>query len=87
MANISNTLPFGDGFNVTAQSPIDARVRVNSVSDLTAADSWNTSKFPPYTGMIVSVMSTGDVYVLMDESNPYSIENWRLQTDLTWLEF
>ena len=86
MANIKNILTFGDGFNITAQAPIDSRVRVNSLSDLIASDSWNLSEFPPYDGLIVSVIDTGNVYVLTDATNPYSMDNWKLQTDLNWIE-
>jgi hypothetical protein len=39
MGNIFNALPFGDGYNISAQMPIDSRVRVQAVSDLTAEDS------------------------------------------------
>ena len=79
MSNLTNSLTFGDGFNVTAQAPIDARVRVSTLADLTAENSWNLSTHPPYKGMIVSVMETGDVYVLLDASNPYDINNWKAQ--------
>lgn len=75
MANISNTLKFGDGFNITAQAPIDSRVRVETLSDLTAKDSWDLEIFPPYNGMIVSVIDSGEIYVLMDESDPYTMNN------------
>jgi hypothetical protein len=36
--------------------------------------------------MIVSVIESGKVYVLIDESNPYTMNSWRLQTDLDWIE-
>jgi len=39
MSNLTNSLTFGDGFNVTAQAPIDARVRVSTLADLTAENS------------------------------------------------
>jgi hypothetical protein len=39
MGNIYNALPFGDGYNISAQMPIDSRVRVQTVADLTADDS------------------------------------------------
>lgn len=87
MANISNTLKFGDGFNVTAQAPIDSRVRVEKKSDLTAEDSWDLNTFPPYNGMIVSVIESGEIYVLMDENDPYTMNNWKtIQADLEWAE-
>jgi hypothetical protein len=33
------------------------------------------STFPPYDGMIVSIIDTGDIYVLMEETNPYTLDN------------
>lgn len=81
MANIQNTLTFNSGFNVTAQAPIDSRLRVQSLADLTAENSWDMSKFPPYNGMIVAVMDTGQVYVLIDEQNPHTLDSWKLTSD------
>lgn len=85
MANISNTLKFGDGFNVTAQAPIDSRVRVEKKSDLTAEDSWDLNTFPPYNGMIVSIIESGELYILIDETNPHSMDSWiNVGSDLKW---
>ena len=35
MAIIKNALTYGFGFNVTAAGPVDSRMRVNSLTDLT----------------------------------------------------
>lgn len=86
MANIENAGYLGSGFNIGAQSPLDSRLRVQTLDDLTNITSWDKAKFPPYNGMIVSVMESGKVYVLIDESNPYTMNSWRLQTDLDWIE-
>ena len=80
MGNIFNALPFGDGYNISAQMPIDSRVRVQTVSDLTAEDSWG-DEHTPYSGMIVAVIETGDIYVLLDDSDPHDINNWKKQSN------
>lgn len=80
MANLPGTFTFGDSYQVSAQSPFDSRSVVNTIADLTADDSWNKNTHRPYKGMVVSVASTGDVYVLLDEKNPHSINNWKLQS-------
>ena len=71
MGLIKNAINFGNGFNIGAMGPIDARMRVEHYSDLTSA--WNSST-PAYLGMIVTVMDTNDVYVLNDA------DNWDLET-------
>lgn len=79
MGNIFNALSLGDGYNITAQMPLDSRVCVQKVSDLTADDSWGDTHIP-YSGMIVSVIETGDIYVLLDDSNPHDPNNWKKQS-------
>ena len=61
MAIIKNAISFGSGFNITAASPIDSRVRVTRKSDLYSA--WN-SEAPVYAGMVVTVTEEDKVYVL-----------------------
>ena len=78
MANLPGTFTFGDSYQVSAQSPFDSRSVVNTIADLTADDSWHKNTHRPYKGMVVSVASTGDVYVLLNEKDPYNILNWRL---------
>jgi archaellum component FlaC len=53
MALIKNAINFGNGFNIGAVGPIDARMRVQYLSDLTSA--W-TDTIPSYIGMVVTVM-------------------------------
>ena len=72
MGLLKNTMPWGTGFNIGAASPIDSRMRVEYLNDLTTA--W-TDEIPAYRGMVVTVMyegtsgkkSLGDVYILKDE--------------------
>ena len=73
MGLIKNAINFGNGFNIGAVAPIDSRMRVKSVEDLTSV--W-TAEIPAYKGMIVSVMDTSEVYVLKDADNYTSIDSW-----------
>lgn len=61
MGLIKNDLTYGYGFNITASGPVDSRLRVEKKSDLTEVFDGNA---PAYQGMIVSVMESGEVYVL-----------------------
>lgn len=61
MGLIKNDLTYGYGFNITASGPVDSRLRVETKEDLTTVFDANA---PAYQGMIVSVMATGEVYVL-----------------------
>ena len=80
MALIKNAINFGNGFNIGAVGPIDARMRVQYLSDLTSA--W-TDAIPSYPGMIVTVMydgtsgttPLGHVYVLKN-TDATKLENW-----------
>ena len=73
MGLIKNAINFGNGFNIGAVAPIDSRMRVESVSDLTSV--W-TAEIPEYKGMIVTVMDTSEVYVLKDADNYTSLDSW-----------
>lgn len=61
MGIIKNRTTFGSGFNIKSEGPIDSRMRVEFISDLTTV--WN-SDAPAYEGMVVSVLEDGCVYVL-----------------------
>lgn len=73
MGKISNGAKYGDGFNIGAKSPIDSRMRVEYLNDLTTSTTWIGT--PAYQGMVVTVMyegtsgkkPLGDVYILKDE--------------------
>lgn len=73
MGLIKNAINFGNGFNIGAVAPIDSRMRVEFLSDLTTV--W-TAEIPAYRGMIVTVMETSDVYVLKDVDNYTNITSW-----------
>lgn len=71
MAIIKNALTYGFGFNVTAAGPVDSRMRVNYLTDLTTV--WGTSidgvftpnpEAPVYAGMMVVVNETNTAYIL-----------------------
>ena len=69
MARINNAITFGSGFNISAQAPIDSRTRVEYESDLTNATTWPADTAPLYNGLIVSVLETGDVWILKNVNN------------------
>ena len=73
MGIIKNRTTFGSGFNIKSEGPIDSRMIVEYIGDLTTV--WN-SDAPAYEGMIVSVLEDGNVYVLQD--NDFTQEsNWK----------
>ena len=75
MGIIKNSIDFGSGFNIKAQGPIDSRMVVEYISDLTNV--WN-SDAPAYEGMAVSVLEDGNIYVLRNVDFS-KIDNWKKQ--------
>ena len=75
MGIIKNSITFGSGFNITAEGPIDSRMVVETIEDLTTV--WN-SDAPAYEGMTVSVLEDGNIYVLRSK-NFSDINNWKKQ--------
>ena len=75
MAIVKNSITFGSGFNITAEGPIDSRMVVETIGDLTTV--WN-SDAPAYVGMSVSVLEDGNIYVLRSK-NFSDINNWKKQ--------
>ena len=75
MSIIKNSITFGSGFNITAEGPIDSRMIVEYISDLTTV--WN-SDAPAYEGMVVSVLEDGNIYVLRNIDFT-DINNWKRQ--------
>ena len=75
MGIIKNSITFGSGFNITAEGPIDSRMVVEYIEDLTTV--WN-SDAPSYEGMMVSVLEDGNIYVLRDVDFT-DINNWKKQ--------
>ena len=74
MAIIKNSITFGSGFNITAEGPIDSRMVVEYISDLTTV--WNPDA-PAYEGMIVSVLEDGNIYTLRNKEYYTDINNWK----------
>lgn len=88
MGRINNATDFGAGFNIGAASPIDSRMRVEYLSDLTNSATWPPSKAPIYRGMSVLVEYDNDTvnkhyigarYVLIDPSNYESMSAWKFE--------
>lgn len=76
MAIVKNSITFGSGFNITAEGPIDSRMIVEYISDLTTV--WN-SDAPAYEGMTVSVLEDGNLYTLRNK-NFSDFSNWKKQS-------
>ena len=74
MGIIKNTITFGSGFNITTEGPIDSRMVVEEILDLTTV--WD-EKAPAYVGMVVSVIEDGNMYMLQnkDFTDP---DNWKM---------
>ena len=78
MARTKGSYSLAGTLEVLADAPADARLKVNTVADLTANGS-----FPyKYVGMIVSVASTQEAYMLIG-SDPTVAENWEKQGSST----
>ena len=74
MARRKGSANFAGSLEVLAGAPLDARLVVNSLTDLTAAAS-----FPyKYKGMIVSVVEEEKAYMLIGDDTT-DIENWKEQ--------
>ena len=80
MAIIPNAITSGSGFNITAAGPIDSRMVVEYISDLTTV--WNKDA-PAYAGMSVSVLEDGNIYVLLQNEDGTvdftDFKNWKKQ--------
>ena len=76
MGIVRNPINFGSGFNITSAGPIDSRMVVEFIDDLTTV--WNPDTAPSYVGMVVSVLEDGNIYVLRDK-NFTDINNWKKQ--------
>lgn len=78
MARINNAITFGSGFNIASIGPIDSRMLVEYESDLTDSSNWPSDKAPRFNGMTVTVMETGDVWVLKDVNNANNLNlGWK----------
>ena len=76
MGIIKNSITFGSGFNITAEGPIDSRMVVEYIEDLTTV--WNADA-PAYEGMVVSVLEDGNTYTLLKGKDFTDINSWKRQ--------
>lgn len=84
MAKIFNgMIPFASAIQPTGAQPLDDRVVVATLADLTDATTFGDAK---YNGMLVAVTETQQVYMLIDDVNSTSSDAWvqiGKETDLT----
>ena len=74
MARIKGTSIFAANFEPTSQAPLDARLLVETQSDLIAAESWIAKNY--YKGMTVTVREDGSIWTLMDPDNITDLKSW-----------
>lgn len=73
MALIKGVISFGSNFNIGNKGPIDSRMRVEFISDLTSV--W-TKEIPAFRGMFVSVLEDANMYILIADDATQA-ENWK----------
>lgn len=83
MGIIKNAIDFGSGFNIGASGPIDSRIRVEYLADLTTC--FTSSVSPAYDTLTVSVLENHKTYRL-NGTDSSKIENWELIIDSSSLE-
>lgn len=74
MARGINTFSLGAGFNITGQEPIDSRLVVGTLSDLTTQETWNGVGL--YNGLVVAVTESSTLYVLKNRDDVTNPESW-----------
>lgn len=74
MARSKGVAEFAVNFEPTGQSPLDARLVVDTVADLTAEDTYSAKNY--YNGMPVVVLEGPALYVLTDMDNITSSSSW-----------
>jgi hypothetical protein len=74
MARGTNTFSLGAGFNITGQEPIDSRIVVSALSDLTTQKTWNDVGL--YNGLVVAVTESSTLYVLKNRDDVTNPESW-----------
>ena len=76
MARIKGLIDVGSkNYEVKVARPMDARASVPVQADLYLEESW--TKLAIYNGMIVSVIATGEIFVLRDKANFTLTESWK----------
>lgn len=63
-------IQFGNTFNITSAKPIDSRMIVEFVDDLTNKETWPSDSAPAYVNMYVLVAETASMYMLKDNVMP-----------------
>lgn len=66
-------LPIDRSVELAGRLPLDARQLVRTLDELLDADSFTNG----YNGMIVGCRENQKVYMLIDQSNPTSIDSWK----------
>lgn len=74
MVRGTNTFSLGAGFNITGQEPIDSRIVVSALSDLTTEETWNGVGL--YNGLVVAVTESSTLYVLKNRDDVTNSESW-----------
>jgi hypothetical protein len=74
MGRNNNTFSLGAGFNITGQEPIDSRLTVSALSDLTSAATWEGVGL--YNGLAVSVQEDGTLWILTNRDEYTNSDNW-----------
>lgn len=74
MARGTNTFSLGAGFNITGQEPIDSRLVVGTLSDLTTQETWKGVGL--YNGLVVAVTESSTLYVLKNRDDVTNPESW-----------
>lgn len=78
MGKVKGSMNFGANFNIEAEGPIDARTVVESLADLTNANTWveNGKNLNPYKGMTVNVLQDGSQWMLTGATQT-DIKSWK----------
>ena len=90
MGIIQNGLTYPYGFNIKASGPVDSRMRVSTMEDLTTVwrDTGSTAYSSEYAGMMVVVNETNELYMLQSDGttdskgrpvamNPSQLSSWK----------
>ena len=77
MGRYINTFNIPAGFNINGQEPIDSRIVVDSIEDLTNEKTWEGLGL--YNGLIVSVLDMQETRMLVDRDNYQNISSWVMQ--------
>ena len=73
-------LPFSGNIEVGKGRPLDSRMLVDTVADLTAADTFVTDAGGKYlfNGLIVAVVEDNNIYMLTDADNHEDANSWKI---------